>query len=124
MNDKERVKITKNTSEVLISLTEAIDQAGGCVNIEHLLNMSMLEFISHVCVPNGVRFTCVKTKPVEEHKEEFYYDNPEGDEFLGVVDKVTCSRCSTIQSPYHIYDNPRWKFYCRSCFALFGQKGV
>jgi hypothetical protein len=121
MYDKERLRITENTAEVLESLTKALDDAGGNLPTKQLLNMSMMEFISHVCVPNGVRFTCVETKPVDEPKvKEFYYDTE--DEFFDVVDNVTCTRCGVSQSPYHIYDNPKWRFYCRNCFALFGKR--
>lgn len=104
MNDKERLRITKNTAEVLESLTKAIDDAGGSIPTERLLNMSMMEFISHVCVPNGVRFSCIKTKPVKEEKT-FYYDEEE--EFLGVVDKVKCPRCEQYQDTYYIQGNPK-----------------
>lgn len=56
MNDDERLRITKNTVEVLENLKSAITKAGGCVDLIRLSEMNMLEFISHVCVPNGVRF--------------------------------------------------------------------
>ena len=73
-SDKEKLKTTKNTIDVFASLTKAIDQAGGSVDIDELLEMNMLEFIHIICIPNGIRFF----KKTDDAPQKTHDNNPSG----------------------------------------------
>ena len=82
MNDEARKNLVKGTIEAINSLRTTIQNAGGdgesLTDIETMEEMTVLDFMSNVAAPNGIRF----------HYEDKKYEDEEEENL--VPNKTTC----------------------------------
>jgi hypothetical protein len=57
-------------AKCVMSLAQAIQRAGGSVG-DHVLNMSLRDFITEVAGPNGIRFVYEKEKSEDEEEHDY-----------------------------------------------------
>jgi len=73
MDDKMRKKLVKGAIEAINSLRTSIQKAGGdgesLTDIKEMESMTVLDFMSNVAAPNGIRFH-FEDKTYEEAKKE------------------------------------------------------
>ena len=53
-------KTRQDAIECTLSLCEAMETAGGSIVRANFDNLSLMDFITNIAAPNGIRFVCVK----------------------------------------------------------------
>lgn len=115
MNDKHHKLISDSAIDMYESLRISIEQAGGHIHKEELMNMTVDELISRLCT-NNVRFTFVEPKYKEEIPSNFIeYSTSKTKDCL-------CPKCKTFGNHHILIKSEKWKYACYNCKTLFGIK--
>jgi hypothetical protein len=64
------IKNSDKFGETLDSLQQTISDSGGCIATNILFNMTVLEFLSTIASPNGIRFYHNKSYKLDKIEEE------------------------------------------------------